>query len=245
MTMFTTAYIESVSPPQWTGADMLLSWVADPPPGYVYQVYLNESLAWHGSTTYCHLPWPSGYITVAIGNVLAAEATTDFSADLAAVPQRRAELEWLGGTFLDPTLQGDIAGFHVYGEATPGGGIDYGTFLADIPAYVGQAQIDGWGYGGFGLGGFGLAAGSYSWTSNALTSGTWTFAVKSYSLAGNESTPQTCAVVINVPPLPPAPYSGTLVRLHYSLLAYGQPGYGAGGFGEPEVLLQWNASPSA
>ena len=60
-----------------------------------------------------------------------------------------------------------------------------------MPAYTAGVITDGFGYGGFGDGGFGEAAGSYSWTSGALTSGVWNFAVVPFDTAGNEGTGAT------------------------------------------------------
>ena len=129
-------------------------------------------------------------------------AQTNFQSELPASPGRLATLSWLGGTF-----QGtDIAGFHVYGEDTPGGGIDYTTILATVPAYIAGIITDGFGYGGFGQGGFGQSAGAYSWTSQPLAPGTWNWGVKPFDIAGNEGPAQTTAVTIAAPPLPPAPF---------------------------------------
>ena len=52
-----------------------------------------------------------------------------------------------------------------------------------------RSQTDGFGFGGFGYGGFGQAAGTYTWTSNPLSSGNWSYAVVPYDSAGNVGTP--------------------------------------------------------
>ena len=137
-------------------------------------------------------------------------------------------LSWLGGTY-----QGtDIAGFHIYGEHTPGGGIDYTTILATVPAYVAGIITDGFGYGGFGQGGFGQSAGSYSWTSQPLSGGTWNWGIKPFDTAGNEGSAQTTAVTIAAPPLPPAPFSNA-TRLQYAYNSSSR-----------QLTLSWNASPT-
>ena len=126
----------------------------------------------------------------------------------------------------------DIAGFHIYGEHTPGGGIDYTAILATVPAYVAGIITDGFGYGGFGQGGFGQSAGSYSWTSQPLSGGTWNWGVKPFDTAGNEGSAQTTAVTITAPPLPPAPFPN-MTRLQYTYNS-----------STNQVTLAWNASPS-
>ena len=142
---------------------------------------------------------------------VSADSQTNFQAELAPAPARQATLSWLGGTFQDA----DIAGFHIYGEHTPGAGIDYTTILATVPAYVAGIITDGFGYGGFGQGGFGQSAGSYSWTSQPLSGGTWNWGVKPFDTAGNEGSAQTTAVTIAAPPLPPAPFPN-VTRLQYT-----------------------------
>ena len=103
-----------------------------------------------------------------------------FGSTLPAAPARAVTLQWLGGTY----EAADLAGFHIYGEPSPGSGIDFTTILATIPAYSAGIITDGFGYGGYGQGGYGAAAGSYSWTSAPLSSGTWHWAVKPFDTAG-------------------------------------------------------------
>ena len=112
------------------------------------------------------------------------------------------------------------------------GGIDYTTILATVPAYVAGIITDGFGYGGFGQGGFGQSAGSYSWTSQPLSGGTWNWGVKPFDTAGNEGSAQTTAVTIAAPPLPPAPFPN-MTRLQYTYT-----------ISTNQVTLDWNASPS-
>jgi hypothetical protein len=196
-------------------ADLYISWSSSAPAGTTFQVYLDAKLVWHGADLACVLPLPAHRVTIDVGAVGAGEATTDFSSSLTPPPGTgsRAELTWTGGAYLDP--DGDLAGFRVYGEATPGGGIDYGTVLGTVAAYPGGRATDGFGLGGFGSGGFGSGAGSYSWTSDPLASGTWHFGVRPLSGAGNEGPAATAAVTISVPPMPPA-VNGNGKRLTYT-----------------------------
>lgn len=259
---FTQSTIVYQAPPEWTGSDMLLKWTATEP-GLTFQVYINGTLAKTTTDTRCHLPWPTGDIQIDLGSVDADEANVDYAHTtipfgmggfgvlpfglvpmLAPSPSRRADLAWQGGTFLGTSGDGDVAGFRVYGEATPGGGINYTTPLADIPAYIGGIVTDGFGLAGFGVGGFGMASGSYSWISEPLTSGTWAFGVTSYDSAGNESSADTISIPIFAPPEPPAVYPGTMIRLLYSLTGPGGTPFGSGGFGLPEAILNWNPSPT-
>jgi len=225
---FSQASILSVSPPVQYGTEILLSWTSNAPAGLVFQVYLDLQLVWTGSGTTAPIPLP--YVAVSridIGTVGLANRYVSYASSLPGAPERVAELSWLGGSYEGS----DIAGFHVYGEHSPGSGIDYTTILGTVPAYTAGMITDGFGYGGFGQGGFGESAGSYSWTSGTLTSGTWQWGVKPYDQAGNEGTAQTTAVGITAPPLPPAPFPDR-TRLHYT---YSQP--------TKKATLTWNASP--
>jgi hypothetical protein len=224
---FYLGYITSINAPVYKGGQVYVSWKSSAPAGVWYQIYVGGVLAWFGQTLWTWLPIPPAVERVYIGTVLDGQEQVDFSASLPAAPKTRAELDWIGGTYEGA----DLAGFHVYGEPSPGAGINYGTPLATITAYPAGVFLDGFGMGGFGLGGFGAAAGSYTWTSLALQSGTWHFAVKPFDEAGNEGTVATTAVTINVPPLPPAPYPDRL-RLHYTFNHVTE-----------KATLTWNASP--
>jgi hypothetical protein len=147
---------------------------------------------------------PSTRARIDIGAVGPDEGTTDFSASLPDAPKLRAHLSWLGGSYLDPSGNDDLAGFWIYGEPSPGAGIDYTQFLAEIRAYPGGILTDGFGLAGFGQGGYGRAASLYTWTSPALQSGLWAFAVVSFDAAGNPGVPSITSVQINAPPRPPA-----------------------------------------
>ena len=155
------------------------------------------------------------------------------------LPRRRAELSWLGGTFEGA----DIAGFRVFGSDTARGygdrrvrsgvfgDVDLGVVLADITAYPSGIMTDGFGFGPFGAGGFGAAAGTYNWTSEPLTRGSWSYAVIPYDSAGNLGDPAVTGVTIVCPPLPPA-LDANNIRLHYTYDA-----------GTQEATLTWLASP--
>jgi hypothetical protein len=157
---FSQTSILSVNPPVQNGTQLLLSWTSTAPEGTLYQVYLNQQLAWCGLGLACSISMPTALSRIDIGTVASADVQANLVSELPATPSRQATLSWLGGTF-----QGaDIGGFHIYGELTPGSGIDYTTIVATIPAYIAGIITDGFGYGGFGQGGFGQSAGSYSWT---------------------------------------------------------------------------------
>jgi hypothetical protein len=146
-------------------------------------------------------------VRIDIGTVGLGEQTTDFSSSLPAAPLDRALLSWLGGSYLDPTGNNDVAGFRIYGEAAPGKGIDYTTSLAQVRAYPGGILTDGFGLGGYGQGGFGRSASAYVWMSPALRSGTWSFAVVSFDAAGNLGLPAVSSISIQAPPRPPAAFA--------------------------------------
>lgn len=239
---FSQTAIQGVNPPIYSGGDLLVSWIGTLPAGQAWQVYLDQNLSWNGTTNRCRIPWPPAAVRIDIGSVPMADAMTSFSASLPRAPADKVELSWLGGTFLDP-LGGDVAGFHVYGEAQPGGGIDFTSPLANITAYIGGIVTDGFGLGGFGLGGFGMSASSYSWKSGPLTSGTWHYAVIAYDSAGNEGAKAFWSGDVEVPPQPPAFFAGTMQRLQYTIVGFGGLPWGQGGFGAPAIQLNWNASP--
>lgn len=254
---FSENCITSVAKPIYSGFLVYLSWTCDSPPSpgfgcggfgdagfgigdsVWFQIYIDEQLVWWGQTTNTRLLNPPTIVSVVVGTVLPGEEQTDFSADLAPVPERRAKLTWLGGTFESI----EIAGFRVFGSddgsgfggdrygSEPFGGIDFSIVLADITAYPSGITMDGFGFGPFGAGGFGAAASTYTWTSEPLLSGNWFYAVVPYDSAGNLGTPATTSVVIDVPPLPPGLDDENL-RLTYTYNATNH-----------EITLNWLASP--
>lgn len=239
---FTQTHIVSVNPPLLRGRDLLLGWTVDAPP-LPTQVYVNKQLLYAGTAASCVIPLPpedEAPLRIDIGTVDPDELHTDFSSVLPAAPNRRVTLEWQGGTF-EAT---DIAGFHVYGESTPGGGVNYTTPIGTVVAYPSGIVLDGFGLGGFGDGGWGEAASYYTWQSKALASGTWTFAVVPFNAAGVEGDGRTTTATIAAPPREPPVFPGTNVRLKYTVADFGTIGFGEGlfglsGTGRAQVQLNW------
>ena len=208
------------------GVELRVDWTSALPGTTVWQVYLNRRLAWSGTDRHATYPRPSDTMLIDVGSVgSAAEANVDYSGSLSAAPPgTKANLSWQGGLW-----QGaDLAGFRIYRSATAGGSVDYITLIDYVP--VGDTGVGGWGTGGWGQGGWGDTGGVYSWTSESLGPGVWTFAVVPVDVAGNaQGSPSATNATIAGPPRPPAPYSdGT--RLRYSFNA-----------GSP--ILTWNAAP--
>jgi hypothetical protein len=224
---FSQADITGVNPPVQHGTELLLSWTSTAAAGTVFQVYLNQRLVWSGVGLTCSIPLPDAVSRIDIGTVGPGEDQINFGSALPFAPARSVTLQWLGGTY----EAADLVGFHLYGEHTPGGGIDFTTILSTIPAYTAGIITDGFGYGGYGQGGYGAAAGSYSWTSGPLSTGTWNWAVKPFDTAGNEGQAKLTAVALSAPPLPPALFAD-MTRLHY---AYTNT--------TNQTTLAWNASP--
>lgn len=228
--MFDQSTITSVGRIRYVGNEMRLRWESSSPPGTTFQVYVAGRLAWHGTQRQCSVPWRQS-ARIMIGAVGSGEESTNFADSISGVSQDHAVLRWLGGTYLDQNGNDDIAGFHVYGESTPGGGVDYSSALATIAAYDNGIITDGWGEGGWGEGGWGQASSSYEWRSNKLTNGIWTFAVASFDKAGNEAIPSTVQVQIATAPKPPAFFSDG-ERVHFTWNPDNQ-----------ELTISWNASP--
>ncbi|QEH38640.1 hypothetical protein OJF2_72460 [Aquisphaera giovannonii] len=229
---FDQSSITDVRPPVWDGSALHLEWSSTAPDGTYFQVYVGRVLSWYGTSRWVAVPMPTSRVRIDIGAVGPGEQATDFGAMLATAPADRAYLSWLGGSYLDPSGDDDIAGFRIYGEIAPGVGIDYTDALDEIPAYPGGILTDGFGLGGFGLGGFGRAASSYEWTSQSLRSGTWSFAVVSFDAAGNCGTPAITSATIQSPPRPPAAFpDGTRLKASYDPTTR-------------RVTLNWLESPS-
>ena len=183
-----------------SGGDLKIAWTSSAADGTWFQVYVGRRLTWYGKERSLKIPWPTERVPVDVGAVLPTECVTDFSGSLPGLPLNRACLTWQGGTF----LAAGIAGYAIYGSASPGGSVSFAKPLARIKAYQG-ALTDGFNLGGFSAGGFGLSAGDYSWTSSPLSSGNWSFAVVPYDFAGNACASQTTTTVtIAAAPRPPA-----------------------------------------
>lgn len=182
-----------------SGADLVVSWASSAPPGTTFQVYLGGRLSWWGTASAARFPWPASAARIDVGAVADGEGPTDFSGALPAASSDRGRLSWLGGSFL-----GAVAGYRVFGPLGPGLAVSYTRPIADVAAYHG-AVTDGYDLGGYDLGGYGQAASSYSWTSEPLAPGVWTFAVVPHDAAGNLcGAPVTATVTIAGPPRPPA-----------------------------------------
>ncbi len=236
---FSQATITQVFTPRPTRTHVFVSWASSSPAGTWFQVYVNQQLAWWGTSTSCYLPMPPGPARVDIGTVAAGEETASFSSSLPSSPSRRVQLTWQSGTYAGA----DIAGFRVYSSDAPGGVIDYTAPLATITAYPAGIVTDGFGFGGFGAGGFGQAPGTYTWTSNPLAAGTWSFAIVPFDAAGNPGPAQATTATLNAPPREPGLLADGLTRMTYTLNGAGQTGFGSGGFGLPTATLTWNPSP--
>ena len=113
---FDQSTITEVKPPVWDGSALHLEWTSTAPAGTVFQVYVARALTWHGTARWVAIPMPSSQVRIDIGAVGPGEETTDFSAVLPGAPGDRAHLSWLGGSYLDPSGNDDVAGFTVYGE---------------------------------------------------------------------------------------------------------------------------------
>jgi len=213
-------------------AEIAIRWSSSSADGTWFQVYINQSLAWYGQARNCVLPMPSTdsgrQVQVDLGTVLPAEAHTDLSASLPAVAGggQRVLLQWVGGTYLDP----DIEGFHVYSGTVPGGAVNYSILLGTVVAYPGDIYTDGWGLGGWGLGGWGMSEGNYEWISPPMAPGVWNFAVCPFDHAGNEGTALSQSATLAGPPRPPA-RNAAGARLTYSLTT------------GPKAVLSWLNSP--
>jgi hypothetical protein len=236
---FSQSLISDVSALQ-DGPEIYVSWTSSAPPGTTFQVYVDRRLTWYGPGTFCHIPIPADSqarnVWIEVGTVGPGEGPRDFSQGLSGPGGTgpRAILTWLGGSYLDPTGHDDVRSFKIYQSSAPGGPVNFGTAVATIAVYPGGTLTDGFGLGGFGSGGFGRAASSYSWTSDPLGSGAWTFAVVPYDHAGNaQGTPGTTSVTIAAAPRPPAGDANG-DRLTYS---YAGPA-------TRQVALNWLASPS-
>jgi hypothetical protein len=215
-------------PPVPRGAELKISWTSTLPAGTIYQCYIDQVLVYANTNLFTVIPLPGDTIQIDVGSVGPTEKNTNFSDLLPSPPATKAELTWLGGTFMDA----NISGFFVFASDEPGGAVDFTTPVATIPAYTGT-PTDGFGLGGFGDGGFGEAAASYSFESGTLASGVWQFAVAGFDAAGNIGTTTTTSVTINAPPLPPAPNASNQ-RLTFTFNASTE-----------EATLNWLASPSA
>ena len=221
--------------PKIEHGDRRISWTSSSPDGSIFQVYLDGVLAWTGTSRTCKVPKPGSgrSIQIDVGVVTPDARSRSFGRSLPRVSGtgRTVTLTWEGGTYLSPD-DDDVAGFHVYRSTSAGGTVDYSTTYATVPAYIQGIVDDGFGEGGFGEGGFGRSATYYTWVDPAqLPNGVWSYGVKAFDAAGNESTVATYAATVTGPPSPPAANPAG-VRLTYTYNATTRV-----------ATLSWLASP--
>lgn len=190
-----------------TGGQLILEWSTTAPAGTWFHVYVQGEKALATQALHASVEIPrDGVNRVDVGAVGATERDADFSSGLAP-PANRADL-----TLTAPTGT-DTAGFRIYGEASPGAGINYATPLATLAAEAGSGTR------------------TYRWKSRPLTTGTWHYGARPFDVAGNEGTAMETSVAIAVPPRPPALGAGGK-RLVYT---YNQA--------TKQITLNWLASP--
>lgn len=191
--------------PTLSDADLELrvAWSSSSPAGTAFQVYLGRTLAWSGTATVAFLPRPPSQVEVAVGAVGPGEESTDFGASLPGPPgsARRPSLSWLGGRYLDDTLDH----FAVYRSPSAGAAVDMASPVGVVNAAEQGIWHDGYGDGGYGDGGYGAAPQVYRWSSpDPLGPGDWWFAVVPVDAAGNQGPPVLSPVTVVAPPDPPA-----------------------------------------
>jgi hypothetical protein len=200
--------------------DLFIHWTSPSSFGVWFQVYVNGTLNWCGQARHCSVPRPAyqpgQIVAVEVGEVLPQEIYQDFSSILSGSKSLgTVTLNWLGGSYLDPSGGDDVLGFTITSSRTPNTAIDPTNVVGSVLAYPGGWIGDGFGLGPFGKGGFGRAASEYSWKSGANASGTWQFAVQPFDHAGNSS-PSRSVVTCNIQSIPlPPPRNSTGLRLTY------------------------------
>jgi hypothetical protein len=187
--------------------DIVITWHANAQfitAGQWYQVYIDGQLRWSGDRTEVTLPATTGNrIVINVGRVAPENRDVNYASRLSQPPYpgNRALLSWYGGRWIDP----DQVGFRVHMSDAPGQPVNMNVIRATIPANVGGLWGDGFGVGPFGAGPFGETPVAYSWTSQALTPGTWQFCVVPYDRAGNlpENPPVVTLDILGPPSAPP------------------------------------------
>ncbi len=182
-----------------SGRDLRVSWQSSDPDGTLFQLYRDKQLAWHGPDRSVILPYPKDIVRIDVGTVADGEGAIDFSGSLPSYPDTHVTIAWQGGAWL-----GDVVDYLVYGSAVAGGAVDYGAVLAVVPATSAGVDLSGWGLGGWGEGTWGAAAQNYSWRSQRLGSGVWTFGVRARDSAGNQGSTNEVSFTVVAPPRPPA-----------------------------------------
>lgn len=238
---FTTTTITSIAPAvRMPGNLAYVAWTSTAAAGTFFQAYVDGNLIYFGQALSCLIPWPAtGTSRIVIGSVASIDDPSIPQASaLPTMPDRRVTLTWQGGT-----VEGSaIAGFHVYMGTTPGGAVSYTAPVATIGAFPGGVDPGSmWDVPPWDSSPWDASENSYSWTSDTLDSGVWSFAVAPYDTAGNEGTPQTTTATIAAPPTAPGLFSdGT--RLHYQLVGWDAAPWDSGGWDMPCLELTWNAA---
>ena len=217
------------------GGGTIVTWTSSSPDGTIFQLYMSRVLSYAGPSRVTILPNPGKKVFFQVGTVNPGEENINFASSLPLLSGTgdTAILRWLGGLWEEPFGPGSgMSGFNVYGEATPGGGINYGAILDTVPLGVPGLETTGYGAGGYGMGGYGGGGGgTYFWQSGTLKNGTWHFGVKPFDIAGNLGTAVEATVVIAVPPEPPARNSvGLRMTYTYDPILF-------------KATLNWLASP--
>lgn len=206
--------------------DLRISWDTTRPAGTTFQVYVDRVLAWYGRGTTAILPMPASWARIDVGAVADGEEATDFSSSLAGGGNRPL-LKWYGG----PALADDLVSYRVYRSPAAGQPVSYASPIEEIPATSDGDAYGGYGDGGYGEGGYGVGGVLVLWEGDALTPGTWQFAVTALDEAGNESSAATWTFTVAGPPRPPAPFAdGKRLRYTYDPATR-------------RATLTWNASP--
>lgn len=197
-------------------ADMYLTFSTDWPNGSYYQIYINHTLKWVGTTTRVVIPGVGGGpLIVHVGNVAPENRNADFSATLPEVVPAgaRARVTWAGGRWISPNL----SGFHIYISVNPGSPIDWTNRVGDVPARHGSDWGDGFGRGPFGRGPFGRGVVAYRWVSGPLRTGIYQVGIRAYDSSGTESADTGTQSVSVVAPPSVVPTFGDGTRLRSTL----------------------------
>lgn len=207
-----------------------ISWTTFLPRDTFYQVYINHRLSWSGNKTSCVLPIPSMSI---VGNVWIEVEEVDVSERFSSHDElldggvgfgSRAVLNWLGGSYLDTAQNDNVLGFLVTSSKIGDSDTQHSS-VSELVCYPGSWISDGYGLGSYGTGGFGRVSTFYSWTSNFLSSGVWSFAVSPIALNGETGSTAT-VTVLEIPESPLAPQE---IRLDFV----------KSDLGSNQLIIQW------
>ena len=118
---FSTASITSGPNAEDDGAGTLVWWESSGADD-IFQLYADRTRVWSGTARFVTLPRPGVRVVYQVGTVDPGEEEVDFADDLPALQGGgdRALLSWIGGPWQEPSPGSGLAGFRVYGEASPG-----------------------------------------------------------------------------------------------------------------------------